>query len=66
MATAFNPALKATPDQLAQLSRELIATAEVLEQRNTDAVINPEWLAVTRAVMLIDGLRHGLVEVRYG
>lgn len=53
--------IPASPDQLAALSRDLVKAGERLEKRG-----GPEWFAVARAAVLVDGLRHGLVSLPGG
>lgn len=53
--------IPATPEQLAALSRDLVAVGERLEEKNS-----PDWLAVARAAALVDGLRLNLVSVQGG
>lgn len=46
----------ATPEQLADLSRDLVSVGERLE-----ALDSPLWLVAARAAALVDGLRFGMV-----
>lgn len=56
-AATFSP-IPATPDQLADLSRDLIALGERMERSGS-----PNWLTVARAAAVLDGLRLDLLTV---
>lgn len=61
MATSVQSVVPATEEQLAALSRDLVAVGERLEQASS-----PDWFAVARAAALVDGLRFNMVSVPGG
>lgn len=50
--------IPATPEQIAALSRDLVAVGERLESQES-----ADWLVVARAAALLDGLRLDLVGI---
>lgn len=64
MSPLIESIVKASPEQLAQISQELVSAGDMIEKRTGKT--SPEWFAVTRAAVLIDGLRTGLVSLQGG